>query len=177
MEINTLVEQAKNGNIASFEELYDIFAQRVFSFIKTKVQNRQDAEDILQDVFIKTHRGLDTLRPGELNFSGWLFKIARNTINDYFRKKYRQPEICGMDEDFDISDNKCLYEEIMFKSDLESAQEKFKYLSVQHRNVLELRIFQELSLNEVASALNKSALAVKMLQHRARKKLLALMEN
>jgi RNA polymerase sigma-70 factor, ECF subfamily len=177
MEINELVGLAKSGNAAAFEELYSHFAKRIFCFIRIKIQNRQDAEDVLQEVFIKSYKGLGSLRPGKLNFSAWLFKITSNTINDYFRRKYRNPEIVAIDEDFDLPDNKSLYNEIEAKSDLETAQENLKKLTVPHRKVIELRFFQQLSVNEVAKTLNKSNLAIRMLQYRAKKALKYIAEE
>jgi len=177
MEINQLVAQAKDGDLLAFEKLYDSFVRRIFCYIRIKIQNRQDAEDVLQEVFIKGYKGLSSLRPGKLNFSAWLYKIASNTINDYFRKKYRRPDIVSIDENFDVPDNYSLYDSLMVESDLKTARDSFKHLSAPHRNVLELRFFQQLSVSEVAKALHKSRLAVRMIQYRARKKLKDVMEK
>ena len=177
MEINEMVIQAKQGDLAAFEKIYESFVRRIFSYIRQKIQNRQDAEDVLQEVFIKSYKGLQSLRPGKLNFSAWIFKIASNTINDHLRKKYRQPEILSIDDGLDISDGQSLYQAIVAKSDLESTTQKFKFLSQEHRSVLEMRILKQLSVREVSRALNKSSLAVRMLQYRARKRLKGLMED
>lgn len=177
MQIYELALRAKNGDLNAFEQLYDSLAQRIFYHIKKKIQNKQDAEDVLQEVFIKGYKGLPYLRPGKLNFPAWLYKIASNTVNDHLRKKYRRPEIVSIDENFDVADSKSLYNEIVAKSDLETAQENLNSLPSQHRHVLELRFFKELSVPETAKALNKSSLAVRMLQYRARKTLRLLSEK
>ncbi|MDR3643264.1 MAG: RNA polymerase sigma factor [Candidatus Doudnabacteria bacterium] len=177
METNDLAVLAKNGNETAFEQLYERFAQRTFSFIRRKIQNRQDAEDVLQEVFIKTYKGMSSLRPGTINFTAWLFKIASNTINDHLRKKYRQPEIIGIDENFEIPDRHSLFQSVLANSDLETARANIQYLPPKHRHVLELRFFKELPIKEVAKALNKSCLAVRLLQYRARKKLYTYYER
>ena len=163
--------RAKNGDAKAFEELCALFNRKIFYFIFKKIQNREDAEDILQEVLIKSYKGLNSLRPGEINFSAWLFKITNNTINDYFRKKYRSPEVSSIDENFDFPDIRSLYNSILIKSDLEEAHENFKQLPELYRYVLEMRFFWQLSVSETAAALNKSGSAIKMLQYRARKEL------
>jgi RNA polymerase sigma-70 factor (ECF subfamily) len=177
MEINKLAASAKNGSQEAFEQLYNCFSQRIFYQIRKKIQHRQDAEDVLQEIFIKSYKGLSSLRPGKIYFSAWLYKITNNTINDYLRKKYRRPEIISIDEGFDPPDNKSLYKEIMLKSDLETARENLDSLPAQHKQVLELRLFRQFSVEEAAAALNKSSLAIRMLQYRARKKLKFISEK
>ena len=177
MEINTLALEAKQGNMQAFEQLYDCFARRIFYQILKKIQNRQDAEDVMQEVFIKSYRGLTSLRPGKIYFSAWLFKIVQNTINDHLRKKYRRPDIISIDEKFDVPDNHSLYKEVMVKSDLETARENLDSLPEQYKQVIELRFFQQLSVPEVAIALNKTNLSVRMLQYQARKRLKYIAEK
>ena len=171
MEINQLAFQAKNGDMEAFEQLHGFFSERILRFIQKKIQNLPDAEDVLQEVFIKSYKGLKSLRPGKLYFSTWLYKIATNSINDYFRKKYRRPEVVSINETFDFPDGKSLDKEIMAKSDLETVKESFNRLPELHRDILELRFFKDLTLNETAKVLHKSNLAVRLLQCRARKKL------
>jgi RNA polymerase sigma-70 factor (ECF subfamily) len=171
MEINKLAVRAKNGDLEAFEQLYRHFAQRLFNYVRVKIQNRQDAEDVLQNIFIKSYKGLSTLRPGNLNFTAWLFKIAKNTINDYLRKQYKQPKIVSIDDVFEVSGGQSVYQEIAAKSDLETARETFKYLPQRHRSMLELRFFRQLSVSETAKALNTTSMAVRIMQYRVRKKL------
>ncbi len=177
METNQLALLAKNGDLAAFEELYNSFAKRIFFHIRKKIQNYQDAEDVLQEVFIKSYKALPYLRPGEINFSGWLYTIANNAINDQLRKKYSRPDVISIDEGFDLPDNKSLQKTMQTESDLETARSCFKYLSARYRKVLELRFFKQLSVGEVAKVLNKNTLAVRVLQYRARKRLKQVSER
>jgi len=177
MEVNDLVAKAKMGDSEAFGQLYDNFAQRIFRYIRLKVQNREEAEDILQEVFVKAYRGLDSLDLGNLNFSAWLYKIASNTINDYFRKKYRTPEISPIDENFDVAGGISLQKEIEVKSDVEIVRAEFTNLPVLYRQVLELRFVQDFSLDEVAKVLKKSNLAVRLLQYRALKKIQVILKK
>ena len=177
MEINKLAVLAKNGDVQAFEEIYEQFSSKIFNYIRMKIQHRQEAEDILQEVFIKSYKGLGSLRPGKLNFPAWLYTIAGNTINDHLRKHYRQPEMVNIDDCFDISAGQSPHQELMAKSDLETAAEYFNELPERHRKVIDLRFFKELSVNETALELNSTSLAVRIVQYRARKKLRDLMEK
>ncbi len=170
LDINQLIGQAQQGNSEAFGRLYDNFAQRIFKYIRLKIQDRQEAEDILQEVFIKAYRGLNALSLANLNFAAWLYKVASNTINDHLRKKYRTPKIVAMDEDFDPPDHASVEQELVRQSDWETAQKAFTHLPPIYKQVLELRFLQDLSLSEVSKILNKSNVAVRLIQHRAIKK-------
>jgi RNA polymerase sigma-70 factor (ECF subfamily) len=170
LEINQLVSKARQGDSKAFGQLYDNFAQRIFKYVRLKIQNREEAEDILQEVFVKAYRGLNSLNPENLNFNAWLYKVASNTVNDHFRKIYRAPEIVGIDEDFDTPDFNTPEKEITIKSDLETAQEAFTQLPVVYKQVLELRFLQDMSLTETAKILNKSNLSIRLIQYRALKR-------
>lgn len=177
MDINELVKLAKNGEANAFGELYDLFANKIFKFIKLKIQNPEEAEDVLQEVFIKAYKGLGKLKLEDLNFNAWLYRVASNTINDKFRKKYRTPEIVNIDETFDIADKYSLQEEVQVKSDMESLQIVFNKLPELYKQVLELRFIEEMSLEEIAKILNKSNLSIRLIQFRALKKVRELSKN
>lgn len=170
MEINRLITKAREGDSEAFGQIYDSFAQKIFKYIRLKIQDRQEAEDILQEVFIKAYKGLGGLAMENLNFSAWLYKVAGNTINDHFRKKYRTPEIIGIDEKFDAPSKYSLQGEVTAKWDWDLARQAFNRLPPIYKQVLELRFVQEMSLNEVAEILNKNSLSVRLIQHRALKK-------
>lgn len=75
-----------NNDQMDISVIYTEFHRVLLGFIKTKVSNHQDAEDILQDVFIKVAAGIDDLSRKE-KLQSWLYTIARNAITDYYRKK------------------------------------------------------------------------------------------
>lgn len=171
MDTNNLVEQAKTGNTQAFAEIYDQFVRRIFKFVRVKIQNQQEAEDIVQETFVKAYKGLANLKIQNLNFSAWLYRIAANTINDSFRKKYRTPEITAIDENFDLPDSYSLQEEVAMHSDLAIVRAALHKLPPLYRQVLELRFLQDLSLNETAAVIGKNNLSTRLIQFRALKKL------
>jgi len=168
MEIPDLVRAAKNGDAKAFGELYDQYARRIFIFILAKVQDRPQAEDILQEVFLKAWRGLDGLRFQQLNFSAWLYRIASNTINDHFRRHYRKPPTTELLDNMEIP---AAEEKPSNEENLEAVRQAVDLLPEQYRQVLELRFFEDFSPAETAKILKRSNLAVRLLQHRALNKL------
>jgi len=171
METNNLIALAKQGNTEAFGQIYDQFIRRIFKFVRLKIQNQQEAEDVVQETFVKAYKGLVSLKLENLNFSAWLYRIAANTINDHFRKKYRTPEITAIDETFDLPDSYSLQEEVAIHSDLEIVRDGLKILPPLYKQVLELRFLQDLSLDETAAIINKNNLSVRLIQFRALKKL------
>ena len=171
MELNQLVRLAKAGDVEAFGRIYDLFVQRIFRFVRLKVRSQQEAEDIVQEVFVKAYKGLTGLKMEELNFSAWLYRIASNSINDYFRKKYRTPDIIAIDETFDIAGSQHVLREVEQISDLEIVAEIVTELPQVYRQVLEFRFFHDLSLDETAKVLGKSNLSIRLIQYRALKKM------
>lgn len=176
-DISELLSRARAGDQQAFAEIYDSFAQKIFKFISLKIQNRQEAEDVLQDVFIKAYKGLPSLNMARLNFSAWLYKVAGNTINDYFRSKYRKPEPLGIDENFDAADRRSLAKEISAKWDWQIVQTAFNELPVLYKQVLELRFIQNFSPEETARILGKTNLSIRLIQFRALKKLKLMLDG
>lgn len=73
------------------EMLWRKFSGKVRSFIRSKVSNNDEAEDVLQDIFIRIHKGIDDLR-NENRVQSWVFGIARRALADHYRKKGRDKE-------------------------------------------------------------------------------------
>lgn len=97
-----LVQQYLSGSETALEKLIDKHQARIFNFINSKVQDRDTAEDIFQDTFIKVIR---TLKGGQYNEEGkflpWIMRIAHNLVIDFFRKNNRMPKVKNTEE-FDI---------------------------------------------------------------------------
>ncbi|MDZ7683569.1 MAG: RNA polymerase sigma factor SigZ [Fodinibius sp.] len=73
------------------ETLWRKFSDQVRGFIRSRVSNKQEAEDVLQDIFIRIHNGIDDLRH-EDRLQSWVFSIARRALVDHYRKKGRDKE-------------------------------------------------------------------------------------
>ncbi|CAL2078012.1 RNA polymerase sigma factor [Tenacibaculum sp. 190524A02b] len=150
-----LVKNYINGNELAIEILIKRHQQRLYSFIYSKIQNKDATEDIFQDTFIKVIR---TLKKGSYNEEGkflpWVMRIAHNLIIDYFRKGNRMPKFNNSDE-FDIfsviSDGSLNVENKMIKEQiLEDVKILIDELPEEQREVLVMRIYNDMSFNEIS---------------------------
>lgn len=170
-DLNQLVKRAKAGDKDAFSLIYEEFAEKLWRFILLKVSDKRSAEEILQDVFIKIWQGLPNLKLAKLNFSAWVYKICANTVNDYYRKVYRRPEEVLLNYDIlaETHENPVRdYEQLDSK---EFVKKALSNLPTSFKQVLELRFLQEFSIKETAKIMSKSSTSVRVLQHRAFKKL------
>lgn len=150
-----LVKNYIDGNQKALEILIKRHQQRLYSFIYSKIPNRDITEDIFQDTFIKVIR---TLKKGKYNEEGkflpWMMRIAHNLVIDYFRKSNRLPKFNTSDE-FDIfsvirdetinAESKIIKEQIC--NDVKVLIEE---LPVEQKEVLIMRIYNDMSFNEIS---------------------------
>lgn len=102
-----LVEQALDGDIAAYEKLVARYQNKIMGYVARMLHNdREEAEDVTQEVFIKAYRSLDSFR-GQASFSTWVYKIATNLCIDRARTRQRRPQQAySLDEPFDKEDDK-----------------------------------------------------------------------
>ncbi|WP_457617750.1 RNA polymerase sigma factor [Lutibacter sp.] len=150
-----LVSSYINGNEKSLEILIVRHKQRIFSFILSKIQDREISEDIFQDTFIKV---INTLKRGKYNEEGkflpWVMRIAHNLIIDYFRRNKRIPKFNNTD-DFDIfdvlSDETLSAENQIIKSQiLDDVKNLIEQLPDDQKEVLLMRMYKDMSFKEIA---------------------------
>lgn len=160
MNTKTLSEaQLIRDYIAGNENALAVLIQRhkhkIFGFIISKIQDRDLAEDVFQDTFIKVIR---TLKRGKYNEEGkflpWVMRIAHNLVIDHFRKNNRMPKF-DTKSDFDIfsviKDEELNVESSIIKNQIESDVAALIYeLPDDQREVLEMRIYKEYSFKEIA---------------------------
>ncbi|MDP3986464.1 MAG: sigma-70 family RNA polymerase sigma factor [Candidatus Veblenbacteria bacterium] len=175
VEVLALVKSAQKKDQAAFGKLYDEYAARIYRFIRFKVPDEAQAEDVLQDTFLKAWQALPKLKLDNLNFSAWLYRIARNLVNDHYRKVYRTPTMEDIQEHYELAYHAHIEERLDEKIGLEHVQTVLPKLKLDYRQVVELRFVQELSVPEVAQIMRRTELAVRILQYRALKKLRGLM--
>jgi RNA polymerase sigma-70 factor (ECF subfamily) len=142
----------------AFEELYSRYAERVYSFIKKKRLRQEDAEDILQKIFVKVHESKH-LYDGKFKFEQWIFVIARTTAIDFLRKESRslkniEKRIYGTEVNEFV--------EIMEPEELDF----FESLDNDHKKLLEMKYMDDLSYNEISKVLNKSEASLRKIVSR-----------
>ncbi|QPA29882.1 RNA polymerase sigma factor SigX [Thermaerobacillus caldiproteolyticus] len=163
-----------------FEELYEKYHQDLFNFLFYMVRSREQAEDLVQEVYIKVLRSYERFE-GKSSEKTWLLSIARHVAIDFFRKQksWRQKIIKKLDWTAgQVRDTQPLPEEIAIQK--EEIQLMYRCLgrcTIDQRLVIVLRFIQALSIAETAEALGWTESKVKTTQHRALKALRQHMEE
>jgi len=178
-----LVDRFKGGDEAAFGEIVSRYRDRIYAMVLQLLRNREDAEEVTQDAFIRAHRGLAQFR-GESSFSTWLYQIATNLARNRYwywwrRKRDRSVSLdapVGEDNDLtladvipaevDSPDEVTVNEE--FVNRISKGMDK---LSGGHREILVLRNVKNLSYEEIGTILGISVGTVKSRIARARESL------
>ncbi len=142
MKILWLISQAVHGSRAALEELVQLYYDNIYQYLFFRVQNRETAEDLTQDVFVKLTKSLHLYRP-TASFSSYLYRIAHNTLVDYYRS-YKQTEPLGEARETDPMN------QVEARLD---AQRLLAQLPEEQRTCLELYYLQGLTFREVAQVL------------------------
>ncbi|MDF2859512.1 MAG: polymerase sigma factor SigX [Neobacillus sp.] len=162
-----------------FDELYEKYHQDVFQFLFYMVRNKEHAEDLVQEVYIRVFKSYHRFE-GKSSEKTWLFSIARNVAIDFFRKQKGWKE--KILEKFDWSSNQ-VKDEYPIPEELAIQNEEIKRIydclencTMDQRSVIVLRYIQDLSITETAQALGWTESKVKTTQHRSLKVLKKQME-
>ncbi|MBS4209717.1 RNA polymerase sigma factor SigX [Bacillus sp. FJAT-50079] len=163
-----------------FREIYEEHHQDLFQFLFYMVKSREEAEDLVQEVYIRIMKAYHTFE-GRSSKKTWLFSIAKNVAIDHFRKqkgwKGRLYETFDWDRNH-IRDIRPLPEEIALQN--EEIRQLYKCLdrcTTNQRLVLVMRFLNGLTITETATSLNWSESKVKTTQHRAIKQVKSMMER
>jgi RNA polymerase sigma factor (sigma-70 family) len=150
-----LILQYLNGDEKSFETLLNRHKNKIYTSIYLFVKDRDLADDMFQEVFIKI---IDTIRKGRYNhegkFSQWAMRIAYNLCVDQFRRNKRVPTLTPTDE-FDVmdivpADEKNMEEEIIMSQTHSKLRKYVDSLPFEQREVVILRHFADLSFKEIS---------------------------
>jgi len=164
---NEIIESVKKGNHGDFALLIDLYKDRAYNLLKKMLKNEMDAEEALQDSFLKVFNSLKDFR-GDSKFSTWLYKIVYNTALTIISSKKRKiiMEMSSVDDHYNLGDDFNIY------SQTENYNEYiFKLvdkLPVRNALVIILFYIDELSLNEISNVLGISLVNTKVLLHRSR---------
>jgi RNA polymerase sigma-70 factor (ECF subfamily) len=182
-----LIERIKAGDMAAYNVMVIRHYDRIFSRVLQILNNKQDAEEVTQDAFIRAHRGLENFR-GDASFSTWLYQIATNLAHNrywyWFRRKRDQS--ISLDQP-QREDGSLTLENVMPCADENPAEavvtQEFvdrvsacmQNLNDKHKEVLILRNVKNLTYDEIAQQLDISVGTVKSRIARARESLRGLL--
>lgn len=166
-----------NQDPEAFAELYDAYVQKMFRFISFKVGNRQVAEDLTSDLFLKLWEYLVERNKKEIqSLNGLIYRMARNIVIDYYRKQATVQE-CAVEDILHLSDSSDMTEQVHLDIEVQNMLVHIRSLKQEYQEVLLLRYIEELSIKEIAAVMEKRPGAVRVTLHRATKTLQEVMNT
>jgi len=154
-------------------DLYEEYYDKVARYVYVHIGNREEAEDIAGEVFLKALQSLKSYREQGIPMQGWLFRIAHNLTVDYLRKMDKRRTVpidsvvlSGNDNPVDTAEKNIEFERVT---------EAMKQLTTEQREVINLRFFGGLTSKEVGGILGKGDGAVREMQRAAIEKLRGIM--
>ncbi len=175
-EEKKLVRQARKSPDA-FAQLYDQYYPKIFGYVLRRSANIEAAQDITSETFLKALAKLWQFRWRSVSFSSWLYKIATNETNQYFRRAEYKKSIsleelqehgfelpAAHDPESELIEAE---EELKQHQDFLEIQAKIAQLPAKYQEVIALRFFEKKQIKEIAEILGKREGTIKSLLHRA----------
>lgn len=159
LDIESLARKCQQGNLEHFGLLFDAFHQKIYRFVYFRTHHKETAEDITSQIFTKALERITTFNPSKGGFATWLYQIARNSIIDFYRSR---KETENIDDAWDIADNTSIERDVDTRQQLEKVRSYLQTLPAQQRDIVLMRVWDDLSHKEIASVLGISEASVKM---------------
>ena len=163
-----IIDSVSKGNEADYSIIVDRYKNRAFSLLKRMLKNEFDAEEVLQDCFLKAYNSLDNFK-GESKFSTWFYRIVYNTALTKLASKKRkiESEMSSLDNHLNLENDSDFT--VTEKEDLT----KFIYnlvnrLPERHAAIISMFYLDEMSCDEIGKVMNITVSNVKVMLHRSR---------
>lgn len=175
MTDDQLVDRAKEGDLSAFEELVVRYQKAVYYFVLRLLKDPLEAEDTVQRIFLLAFKNIRSFR-AESSFKTWIYKIGINQCRNYFRsgKDREQVSLEGLPLSDGRKDPERDFSERELAERLKEAVERLPY---KQRLVVMLRIYQDLSFEEIGRALGMRTNSAKVNFHHALEKLKGIMKT
>ncbi len=156
-----LVARAKTGDRDALGLLWDDLTPKLYGYLLNQLRQKDLAEDIAQETWLKAINHLDKFKDRGVRFSAWVFAIARNECRQHWRGGNREIPVDTIVEDFDK------HLQSTHSDDYLMIESVFVHLSNEEQEILRLRYLAELSFKEIAGILEISMIAARVRLHRA----------
>jgi len=163
-----IILKCQKGDLENFSVLYDHYVKKIYDFIYYRTHHKETAEDLTSRAFMKALEKIGSFDNGRGYFSAWLYRIARNSVIDHYRTKKIDIDIADI---WDLSSNEEIERDIDTAEKLKSVEKYIKNLKINQREIILMRVWQEMSYKEIAEVLGKSEASCKMVFMRSMAKL------
>lgn len=181
---NRLARLALKGDQQAFAELVDLYQDKLYHMAYRMLNNRQEAEDVVQDTFLRVYKNLDRFDE-TLKFSTWIYRIATNLCIDRLRKRKPTYSLDAESQEYDgldgysmiPSDNRTPESELILSDTQRIIHQAMESLPPKYKSVMMLRYIQDMSLQEVGDILDMPVTTIKTRVHRGREFLRKKLEH
>jgi RNA polymerase sigma-70 factor (ECF subfamily) len=179
-----LARLARKGDQRAFAEIVGIYKDKLYHLAYRMTGNRQEAEDVVQDAFLRVFKNLDRYDEKQ-KFSTWIYRIATNLCIDRLRKRRTVYSLDSESSEHDgldgysmlPSDDRTPESELLLSETQRTIQQAMETLPAKYKSVMVLRYMQDLSLQEISEVLDMPVTTVKTRVHRGREFLRKKLEN
>lgn len=161
-----MIKIYENAYTARQERIYIEFKDKVARYVRGKIVNEHDAEDVVSDVFVKVFNGLSDFDENKASLSTWIYTITRNAVIDHFRASKR---LCELPEELYSEDD--TEQNIINTEMLERLADALERLNERERNIIVLHYYGGRTLKDIAEAMGISYSYTKLLHGGALKAL------
>lgn len=187
MKIATKIDKKKEHDLLNavkkdkheFSKLYEQYYLQILNYVQKRVNEKHQAEDIVSEIFIKAFKAIKDFQWQGVSFSSWLYRIARNSLTDYYRKNARNDRTVSID---DIKERVASPAEEIEKSAIRYEQEQLLYEVIMkfkedEQYLIYYKFFENFSNKEIAdlSGLSETNVGTKL--HRIRNKMKKILER
>ena len=170
-----LLERARSHDAEALAEIYDRYSEPIYRYLYRMLGDAAQAEDLTSEVFCRLLQVLDTSRAPRDKLRGWLYRVAHNQAMDWFRQQGKGTTLPLCEE---LASGTDLPSEIVERQETQQRLRKvISQLTIDQQRVILLRFGEGFKISEVSELMGKSQGAVKILQHRAVKRLRKLLDQ
>ena len=167
-----LVKQAQKGSLSAYQTLYVRHLDAIYRYFFFQTKDKFLAEDLGQEVFIKIWKSIDKYDEKKGAFTSWMYRIAHNLLVDYYRGK----KTLTLKEGLEASYTEDWLEKRDRSEKIQNVKKALENVSADYKEVIILRFFEDQSVEEVSQIVGKSEENVRVIQHRAIRKLREILE-
>ncbi len=166
-EDRDLVKEVKAGSVSAFQTLYMRHLDAIYRYFFFQTKDKFLAEDLAQDVFIRIWKAIDHYDEEKGAFTSWMYRIAHNLLIDHYRGK----KTLSLKEGIEASYSEDWLEKLEKNEKIQTIKGELDSMPDDYKEVVVLRFFEDLKVEEVAEIMGKSEENVRVIQHRAIRKL------
>jgi RNA polymerase sigma-70 factor, ECF subfamily len=170
-EMLALLKDAQRGAPAAYDRLYSLYVDKIFRYVYARVGQREIAEDLTADVFVRLIQVLPRFRVNAerpvATFSAWLYRVANNLLTDHHRRQ-RHRQHAAIDDHLHLAGTDLLPDQHVSAAEEEQLIiQALAELGSEQQTVMLYRFVEKYSAQQIADLMGKTTGAVKALQHRA----------